>query len=161
MHATLALHSLIMAAIEASPSPTPSPTPFSIPAEAWTAIGVLATAVVTVIGGILLHNRSRYAVMEREIRKLRAYSWVTGKKLEKRVEYLEALLDAYRDFVDELENHIHLELPPPPPRMKKVLKPSPASVHLDPQPSMRELEKEIEEILSEAPDGETGPLDIV
>ena len=135
---------LITAIITASVEEAAPPT---ISRDGWTAIVGILTAIGGITSVLLLHARSRYAAMEREIRRLRAYSWENAKRLQKHNSWLEEVIESYRVHIDALEDQIWSSTPPPPVKMQRI--PRPKEIDLISDLSIRETEEQTQAVLSE------------
>lgn len=133
---------LLMAAVEATAESNDS-----ISGDGWTAIGVIATAICGLAAAFLVYIRSRSSMMEREIRKLRAYSWENAKRLQRHNNYLEAVIEAQEDHINTLEDQIWRRIDPPPAKMVRI--PRPKELDLISDLSIADTEKQTLEVLRE------------
>lgn len=145
------LAEFITLAAGASAAPVPQET---ISADGWKALAAIAAGVVTLATAFMVHARSRYAFMELEIRKLRMLQNLSTRKLERRNQYQEDVIDALREHVDNLEAHFYSGDGPPLPKMKKIDRPKPEEMDLPHDPSMRELKAELKKQLDQDEAGE-------
>lgn len=122
-------------------------------------IGILGTAIATIIGAYLVYKRSRDAFMEREIRKLRDYSWLKNEQSEQRLKYLEDKIDADEDYIDALQIKVLTGDGPPLPDRRKVVKTWLASATITPDASQHDLKRTIDKVVASPEGPDTGPIE--
>lgn len=131
----------------------------------WAMVGVGLTAIFTFFGTKYLEARkldaSREAVMEKEIRRLRLYSWANTRKVELRLAMLEQTLEGERAYSEKLRTHINLGYGPPAPDREPILKPKIEISDLVESMTNKEIDEEIDRIIEESGAADTGPIETI
>ena len=147
----------------------------SLPPEGWTTVGVVATAIstaaATMFGALLLHKRSQNAAamraqetrdqaMEKEIRKLRGYSWLKGEQADQRASYYEAKAEAAEEHSQALLLYIIQGSSGELPVRRSVTRPEIVGMKIEIDAPAEVIENQIRQVV-ESPEGpKTGPLTV-
>lgn len=129
--------------------------PDTISKDGWIAIASIIATIGTLAGAFMVHQRSVYSEMGREIKRLRLMQNIDKRKLEKRAEYLEDQNEALRDHIDVIEDAFYRGEKGPLPKIRKVERPHEEDITVTSSsvftPSIKELENELARLQTDEP----------